>query len=33
MGGVGLTAVMNPAQLAPRDQIKILQNCIDALRV
>jgi AcrR family transcriptional regulator len=32
IGGVGLTAVMNPAQLAPKDQIKILKSCIDALR-
>lgn len=32
VGGVGLTAVMNPAQLAPKDQIAILKHCIDALR-
>lgn len=32
VGGIGLTAVMNPTQLSPRDQVQILRMCIDALR-
>jgi AcrR family transcriptional regulator len=32
VGGVGLTAVMNPTQLSPRDQIQVLKNVIDSLR-
>lgn len=32
VGGIGLTAVMNPTQLAPRDQIQILRHCIESLR-
>lgn len=32
VGGIGLTAVMNPTQLSARDQVRILHLCIDALR-
>ena len=32
VGGVGLTAAMNPAQLAPKEQIAMLKHRIDALR-
>jgi len=32
VGGIGLTAVMNPTQLSPRDQVQILHRCIDSLR-
>jgi AcrR family transcriptional regulator len=32
VGGVGLTAVMNPTQLSPRDQLQVLRNVIDGLR-
>jgi len=32
VGGIGLTAVMNPSQLSPRDQVQILHSCIDSLR-
>lgn len=32
VGGVGLTAVMNPAQLTAKEQLAILKNCIDCLR-
>ena len=32
VGGVGLTAVMNPTQLSPRDQVQVLKNVIDSLR-
>lgn len=32
VGGVGLTSVMNPSQLSPRDQVQVLRGVIDALR-
>ena len=32
VGGVGLTAVMNPTQLSPQDQLQVLKNVIDSLR-
>jgi hypothetical protein len=32
VGGVGLTAVMNPTQLSPKDQVQVLRNVIDSLR-
>jgi hypothetical protein len=32
VGGTGLTAVMKPTQLGPRDQVQILRLYIDELR-
>lgn len=32
VGGMGLTAVMNPTQLSAKEQTRILKMCIDSLR-
>ncbi len=32
VGGIGLTAVMNPSQLSPKEQINILKRCLAGLQ-